>query len=259
MTPTPAEGPAGGSWELYDLELDPTETVDVAHAHPEVVAALADRWHAEAWRNTVFPLDDEGALFRVRPDTEEPLSAPVDLIPFRPPLERFRAAKLTVLRSFRIEVDLEAGHDAAGVIVAHGDQGGGYLLALDRGAPLLVYNAYGRMHRARGSLLGAGPHRLVVRMDEQPGLRWSASVEVDGRDDARIDDVSMLIGMSPFTGISVGYDFGGPVDWELHEEHRSYPFRGGSLQRVRYVPGARSVHDATVLRAVGRAVLTVAD
>lgn len=259
VAPTPDEGPAGGSWELYDLELDPTETVDVAHAHPEVVAALAGRWHAEAWRNTVFPLDDDGALFRVRPDTEEPLSAPVDLIPFRPPLERFRAAKLTVLRSFRIEVDLEVGQDAAGVIVAHGDQGGGYLLALDRGAPLLVYNAYGRMHRARGSLLGAGPHRLLVRVDEQPGLRWSASVEVDGRDDVRIDDVPMLIGMSPFTGISVGYDFGGPVDWELHEEHRSYPFRGGSLQRVRYVPGTRSAHDATVLRAVGRTVLAVAD
>jgi arylsulfatase len=187
------------------------------------------------------------------------LSRPIDLVPFRPPLERFRSAKLTVLRSFVVEVDLAIGADAAGVIVAHGDQGGGYLLAIDEGAPLLVYNAYGVMHRARGARLSPGAHRIVLRVDEHSGLRWRLTVDVDGDQAASIDHVPMLIGMSPFTGISVGYDYGGPVDWELHERHRSYGFQGGELRRVRYVPGARSPHDATVLRAVGRAVLAVAD
>lgn len=259
VPPTRDDGPEGGAWELYNLAADPTETENLAHAHPEVVTALAARWYEEAWRNTVFPLDDQGALFRLRPDTEEPLSAPVDLVPFRPPLERFRSAKLTVLRSFAIEIDIEIAQDAAGVIVAHGDQGGGYLLAIDHGAPLLVYNAYGRMHRDRGDALTVGAHRIVVSVDELPDLRWNLAVDVDGVEAARIDGVPMLIGMSPFTGISVGYDFGGPVDWELHAQHRSYPFRGGELRRVRYLPGARSPHDATVLRAVGRAVLAVAD
>ncbi|QYM65377.1 hypothetical protein [Microbacterium sp. Se5.02b] len=164
-----------------------------------------------------------------------------------------------MLRSFAIEVDIETAADSAGVIVAHGDQGGGYLLAIDHGAPLLVYNAYGRMHRARGEALTVGAHRIVVSVDELPDLRWNLTVDVDGVQGARIDGVPMLIGMSPFTGISVGYDFGGPVDWELHAQHRSYPFRGGELRRVRYLPGARSPHDATVLREVGRAVLAVAD
>lgn len=259
VPPTKDEGPAGGVWELYDLAADPTETTDVAAEHPERVAALAARWQAEAWHNTVFPLDDEGSLFRLRPDSEEPLSAPVDLVPFRPPLERFRSAKLTVLRSFAITVDLVTGQDTAGVIVAHGDQGGGYLLAIDDGAPLVVYNAYGEMHRARGARLSPGAHRIVLRVDEHPELRWSLTVEVDETRAAAIDSVPMLIGMAPFTGISVGYDYGGPVDWELHERHRSYAFRHGELRRVRYVPGARSPHDATVLRAVGRAVLAIAD
>ena len=38
-----------GDWELYDLEVDPGETTDVAASHPEVVArmsALADRMRA---------------------------------------------------------------------------------------------------------------------------------------------------------------------------------------------------------------------
>ncbi|WP_431806924.1 arylsulfatase [Microbacterium paraoxydans] len=259
VPPRKDEGPEGGVWELYDLAADPTETRDVAALHPGRVRAMAARWHAEAWRNTVFPLDDEGALFRLRPDTEEPLSAPVDLIPFRPPLERFRSSKLTVLRSFAVEVELDAGAHTEGVIVAHGDQGGGYLLALDGGAPLLAYNAYGVMHRDRGTPLDPGPHTLVLRVDELAGLRWRLTLEVDGARAARVDAVPMLLGMAPFTGISVGYDYGGPVDWELHEAHRSYPFRGGQLRRVRYVPGARSAHDATELRAVGKAVLAVAD
>lgn len=259
VPPTRDEGSEGGAWELYDLAADPTETTDLAGLHPERVAAMAARWHAEAWRNTVFPLDDDGSLFRLRPDSEEPLSAPIDLIPFRPPLERFRSSKLTVLRSFRIEIDLTTGEDAAGVIVAHGDQGGGYLLAIEDGAPQLSYNAYGRMLRARGARLAGGEHRIVVHVDELPDLRWRLSVDVDGREAARIDEAPMLIGMAPFTGISVGYDYGGPVDWDLHEAHRSFPFRGGELRRVRYVPGARSPHDPTVLRAVGRAVLAVAD
>ncbi|WP_101846965.1 arylsulfatase [Zhihengliuella sp. ISTPL4] len=259
VAPSKEEGPEGGTWELYDLESDPTETTDLAARHPERVAALAARWHQEAWRNTVFPLDDLGDLFRLRPDTEEALSAPIDLVPFRPPLERFRSSKLTVLRSFRVEIDLSMDNTAAGVLVAHGDQGGGYLVALDEGVPRVSYNAYGRMHRAQGTRLPRGEHRLALRVDERAGLRWTLALDVDGREVARIPDVPMLIGMAPFTGISVGYDYGGPVDWDQHEKHRSYPFRGGDLRRVRYVPGERSPFDPTVLRAVGRAVLVVAD
>lgn len=257
--PTVEDGAAGGRWELYDLDLDPTETRDVAAEHPERVAAMAERWREEAWRNTVFPLDDEGDLFRFRPETEAALSEPVTLIPFRPPLERFRSAKLTTLRSFRIEIELDVRTDAAGVLIAHGDQGGGYLLAIDQSAPLLAYNAYGVMHHGRGAPLQPGPHRLVVRVDELPELTWRLSVEVDGVEDAVIERVPMLIGMSPFTGISVGYDYGGPVDWDLYEQHRSYRFQGGELQLVRYVPGERSRHDHTELLAVGRAVAAFAD
>lgn len=257
--PTREEGGAGGAWELYDLTADPTETRDLAGEHPGRVGQLAERWREEAWRNAVFPLDDDGSLHANRPASEAPLSEPVALSPFRPPLERFRSARLTVLRSFAVEADVCLGREAAGVVVAHGDQGGGYLVAFEDGAPLLSYNAYGRMHRARGTGLAPGEHRLVLRVDEREGLRWRLRLEVDGVLRAEITEVPMLLGMAPFTGISVGYDYGGPVDWELHERHRSFRFCGGSIERLRYVPGARSAHDHTVLRAIDRAVAEVAD
>lgn len=256
--PTRAAGAAGGRWELYHLADDPTESRDLAPDEPERVAALAARWREEAWDNAVFPLDD-GALHANRPETEAALEAPAELVAFRPPLERFRASKLTVLKSFAVEARVRLDAGAAGVIVAHGDQGGGYLLAIEAGAPLLSYNAYGDMHRARGADLVPGPHELRLRFDEIEGLRWRIRLDVDDEPAAELAAVPMLLGMAPFTGISVGYDYGGPVDWELHERHRSFRFSAGTIERLRYVPGARSRHDRTVLHAIGAAVARIAD
>lgn len=57
----------------------------------------------------------------------------------------------------------------------------------------------------------------------------------------------MLFGMAPFTGISVGYDYGSPVDWDLFEEYGANWFTGGILDSVTYVPGERSHHDPTII------------
>ncbi|WP_336992848.1 sulfatase-like hydrolase/transferase [Leucobacter sp. VD1] len=246
-------------WELYHLAEDPTETRDLSADQPQRVARLAECWREEAWRNTVFPLADDGSLFSNRPETELPLAEPVTLVPFRPPLERFRAAQLTVLKSFAVEASLVLGEGAAGVVVAHGDQGGGYLLAIEDGAPLISFNAYGEMHRVRGEVLEPGARELVLRVDELEGLRWRLRLEVDGVLSAEIPEVPMLLGMAPFTGISAGYDYGGPVDWELHERHRTFRFCGGDIARLRYLPGARSRHDRTVIHAIGAAAAAVAE
>lgn len=258
IPPSPEQGAAGGDWELYDLRRDPTETSDLASRHPEIVAELALQWREDAWRNTVFPIDPSGKMFAVRPATEERLSNPVIVPAFRPPLERYRSAKLTVMRSFDVEIDVDVADRSSGILVAHGDQGGGYSLAVDGGEILLAYNAYGRMSRARG-LLAPGPRRIVLRVTEQHELHWALTVTVDGVDTAQIPGVPMLIGMAPFTGISVGYDYGSPVDWELYLAHRSFPLREGTLRRVRYVPGARSSHDPVRLHAIDEAVTRIAD
>ncbi|MBL5974977.1 MAG: arylsulfatase [Candidatus Leucobacter sulfamidivorax] len=257
--PTIDEGGSGGRWELYHLGDDPSETRDLADRQPGLTSSLAERWRQEAWRNAVFPLDDDGALRANRPVTEARLAEAVTLPPFRPPLERFRSAKLTVLRSFTVEIDTVLGTDAAGVLVAHGDQGGGYLLAIDHGAPLLSYNAYGDMHRATGTALTPGPHRLTLHVDELPELRWRIRLDIDDTLDAEIPSVPMLLGMAPFTGISIGYDYGGPIDWNLYEQHRSYRFTGGELLNVRYIPGAPSQYDRTVLHEIGRTVAKLTD
>ena len=49
------EPPAGsGSWELFDIESDPGETIDVAELRPDILAALVRAWRDYADRNKVI-------------------------------------------------------------------------------------------------------------------------------------------------------------------------------------------------------------
>ena len=60
----PEEEPGSGHWELYDLEADRTEMVDLVEKYPEKVrnlAALYDQW---ARRSYVMPWDDVRAIDR---------------------------------------------------------------------------------------------------------------------------------------------------------------------------------------------------
>nr|WP_052227004.1 hypothetical protein [Microbacterium mangrovi] len=239
---------AQDAWELYDIEADPAEVHDVAASHPGLVAEFAARWHREAWRNTVFPQDDDFSLFTHRPASDLEFSRPVTIMPGTPTLERWRSQRLTGMRSFGIEIALSGGV-GEGVLVSHGDQGGGYLLAGVSGRLLLSFNAYGVMHR-REIDVPAGVTRIDVAFDALPGIAWAVRVCVDGVDAGGFERVPMLVGMAPFTGISVGFEGGGPVDWELHAVHGRFAHRGG-LRSVRYVPGPVAPENPEVMVAIG--------
>jgi len=43
--------PKGRPWELYDLDADRTETIDLADKYPELVGKLGGQWRA--WANDV--------------------------------------------------------------------------------------------------------------------------------------------------------------------------------------------------------------
>src|SRR4029079_7816146 len=111
-------------WELYDVHADPTETTNVAADHPEIVAALAESWERAAWENYVFPLDDGTGYMRdARAPTD--VARRMKLLPGTPHIERYVASRLTSLRSFDVIVDVAYSPGDEGVLVAHGDQGGG--------------------------------------------------------------------------------------------------------------------------------------
>lgn len=231
-----------GEWRLYDVRTDPNELQDVAAKHPEIVRELAAAWERAAWANTVFPLADARTMPVGRRAAEAELEHPVVLRPGTPTLERYRSAQLVALRSFVIEIEVDHGARVEGVLVAHGDQGGGYQLRVEAGHLQLDYNEYGVLHEVDLGPLEPGLRAVRIEVDWLPEFRWRWSVLVDGDRRGGLGEVWMLLGLAPFTGIDVGRCAGGPVSWSVHERHGAFRYPGRHL-RVTYRPGERAAYD----------------
>ncbi|WP_217376625.1 arylsulfatase [Paenarthrobacter ureafaciens] len=252
-------GSTGGEdgWELYDIEADPTELRNLAPEQPQLVRELAERWKAAAWHNQVFPLNDDHSMMRNRPSTELLFEEPVTLYPGTATLERFRSNKLIRMRSFQIDVHLEHRPGNEGVLLAHGDQGGGYSLYVEADALHLSYNQYGEMLR---TLVPLSEGMLDVRVSfvATPDFKWDIEVST-GESQVRLGPVLQLTGgMCPFTGISVGIDRGGPVDWDLYQRRGAFPYTG-KLSSVRYTPGAKAAYNREQIIDIAQEVEKVFD
>jgi arylsulfatase len=226
-------------WELYDLNADPTETTNLAAEHPDRVTELAEAWERAAWDNQVYPMDEGSAVkFLIRPPWDEVFSQPVTILQGTPTLERWRCLQLIMIRSFTIEIDVQVSADDEGVLVAHGDQGGGYLVWLDADRELHVAHNDGRGHMKQidAGAVEPGGHRVVVDFTAPGRNVWNVTVNVDGQERGSAEGWTCLFPMAPFQGIDVGIDRRSPVLWSLFEEHRSYRYTG-VIDGVTYRPG----------------------
>lgn len=225
-------------WELYDLRTDPVEINDLAPALPDRVAALAEGFHQAALANQVYPLD-EGSGWRwiVRPPKDAVFHEPVTIWPGTPTLERIRSGSLVWQRTCVITIDVAHADGHRGVLVSHGDQGGGYTVEIADDRLWFVHNdGHGATSREPAGALAAGRRAVVLTLGGPGGGRWIVSLAVDG--EARITGLErpMLWPMAPFTGISIGIDRGSPVDWTRYEADGPFAY-SGTVHSVRYEPG----------------------
>ncbi|MFD9941790.1 arylsulfatase [Nonomuraea sp. NPDC059023] len=218
-------------WELYHRPSDRTQTRDLAARHPALVRELAAAWERAARDGQVYPLDEGSRLrYLLRPPWQQDPS-PVRLTPPVPTLERWRALQLIQWRSFTITVTV--AEPGQGVLVAHGGQGGGYLLYVEDGEVVFLHNGYGELRELR-----AGPpgERIEVEVRAPGDWVWEAAVRVDGRERGKLAGLPMLAAFCPMEGIDVGADRRSPVSWEVFERHGPFPF-SGRLREVCYTPG----------------------
>lgn len=225
-------------WELYHLATDRTETRDLAPDQPERVAAMAATWEDAAQQNQVYPLDEGSRLRYVdRPPYEEPLQEPVRILAGTHTLERFRSLQLIQWRSFVVDVDLDYRTGDQGVLVSHGDQGGGYLLHVDPDGELVfTHNGYGKMAELRCGPIPDGTSAIRIEVTAPGGWLWHVEVFVGGCSVGRLEELLLLGAMAPFQGIDVGIDRRSPVSWDLYERHGNFPWTG-DLRAVTYTPG----------------------
>lgn len=225
-------------WELYDLRHDPTEIHDLAAEHPDKVAELSLGFHQAALANQVYPLDEgSGWRWTVRPPKDDVFGEPVTIWPGTPTLERIRSGALVWQRTVTITVDVDVADGDRGVLVSHGDQGGGYSLSIDDGHLWFVHNdGHGTTRRHDAGLVHPGRRTVTLELGAPGGGRWSVRCAID--DDTRFDDIDVAIlwPISPFQGISIGRSPGSPVDWERYVRDGAFRFTG-RLHSVRYEPG----------------------
>lgn len=177
---------ADDRWELYHVAADPAECHDLAGQEPDRLAAMIDRWWAEAEANQVLPLDCSpfAELFFGRhpqlPDRQRYLYRP-----HRPPVPEAVAANVRN-RSHVLSVDVEvtqAGPGLQGVLVAQGSGLGGWVLFVQDGRLHYVHNwcTY-ELHRIGSDApVPAGSHALGFRFTRTGEHQGTGELFLDGQ------------------------------------------------------------------------------
>ncbi len=147
-------------WELYHVDVDRSESNNLAKKHPEKLAALVKAWFEEAEKNLVLPLDDRTAveMLAVERPSEEPPRERYIYYPGTAPVPEGVAVN-TRGRSYKIVANVEiTDADCSGVIFAHGSRFGGHSLFIKDRKLHYVYN-----------FLGIKPEQTFVSSELKPG------------------------------------------------------------------------------------------
>ncbi len=227
-------------WELYNLNEDRSESINLAAEYPEKLQELKDLWMEEAKINKVLPLDDRSAaeLLTTERPTQEPPRDRYIYYPNTVPVPEGVAVSIRG-RSYKIlaNVELEEA-DAAGVIFAHGSRFGGHSLFIKDNKLYYVYN-----------FLGIKPEQVFVSdINLQPG-KYTLGMEFTKEEvgeygesygtlklyvnEELVAEGQMKTQPAKFTlsgdGLCVGYDSGDAVS-ELYKSPGE--FHGGLIRGV---------------------------
>ncbi len=253
VSTTPPPAPLNEKWFLYDIRRDPTEVDDLSLQRQDIVNQLKASWEQAARANAVYPQDDgSGAMRLLRRPDESRWSSQVRILPGTPTLERSRSARLIHFRSFELRIEFDYRPGDEGVLVSHGDQGGGYVFYIEDGSVAVVYNEYGTLFRTEVPIHLGGRLSLVAKFSALPDLRWKIESTLGEEPSQTIESVAMLVGQAPFQGISVGHSPRSPVDWDLYVRKKSFAYQG-TLIAVTYVPGEVAPYDPYLRFDVARA------
>ena len=216
-------------WELYHVEVDPSECHDLAAEEPERLARMVERWWIEAARNNVLPLDN-------RPFSEWVFERPAGVPPrrryaYRPGATSVPEAAAVNVRNrshtITAVVDVPEG-GADGVIISQGSLLGGWVLYAVGGRLRYVHNLSAlEEHRIEATEpLAPGRHTIV--------FAFARTADHQGRGTIMVDGAAVASGDIPrFTpnrfslhgaGLSAGRDASGLAVTDDYEA--PFPFTG---------------------------------
>jgi arylsulfatase len=175
-------------WQLYNLNLDFSQSRDVAARHPEKLAELRRAFDEDAKRYNVYPVAAD-VMARLNPATRPSLTYGRKQFSYYAGETRYTGGSFVPLeRGGRLAATLAVTSPAAtGTAFVQGDVVGGLGLFLAEGRPRFVYNPVGRpperLILEAAAPLAPGVHEIgVVVTPEDSGPR-AARIDllVDGK------------------------------------------------------------------------------
>jgi arylsulfatase len=231
-------------WQLFHVDEDRSEAVDLAEQHPDKVKELAALWLSEAKKYHVLPLMDI-ALTALHPLEYKAAVPPDGRYTYYPGTTEIPEASAapTLGRSFKITAQVELTGNPQGVVFAQGSRFGGYALFAKGGKLYFVYNFLGIPPEQRLScaMPKSGKHVVTVEfVKEKVGERN----ECLGTMKLAVDD--QMVAEAPFRtqsghyalcgeGLCIGYDSGDAVSRDYKPR---FPFTGGTIANVVFDVGA---------------------
>jgi len=168
---------ATDAWQLFDTRTDFSESVDLAAARPDKLAELVARWHEEAERNQVLPIDD--SRDNKLPKAHLPWMGFKTRHDLRPgdKVHEVHAPLLMMGARFTALFAESLAGDESGVLCEQGDHLSGWALYLVDGDLRWVMVAHGRAHRVAGRVT---PGARSLTLELTPGdPQWQVEMRAD--------------------------------------------------------------------------------
>jgi len=226
-------------WELYHVDVDRSESKDLAKENPDKLEELKKLYMEEAKKNNALPLDDRTAteILTLERPTEEAIRESYTYYPHTSSVPEAVAVNVRG-KSFKIVANVDiTDANASGVIFAHGSRFGGHSLFIKDHKLYYVYNFLGIKEQQLVSSMPLKPGKYTIGMEftkEKAGEHQesigSAKLYIN---DKVVASGPMTAQVGKFTlvgdGLCVGYDSGDPVSKQYSSPGE---FKGGEIQFV---------------------------
>jgi arylsulfatase len=242
-------------WELYHVAEDHSECHDLADAEPDRLAAMIERWWAEARAHQVLPLDNRplAALLAPRPSSASRDRDRYSYFAGAAPVPETVAVNVRN-RSHAMSVDVHVppGVVAYGVLLAQGSTLGGWSLYLVDGVLHYVHNLTGsQLSRvvADRPVPGGGHHRLGFGFTRTADFAGTGRLFLDEEPVGELEIPLFTPARFSITGsgLTCGYEVGPAIAPDYTAPHR---FTGTILRAVVDVTGAPYRDVAAELAAI---------
>lgn len=225
-------------WQLFHVDEDRSEAVDLADRHPDKVQELKQLWLAEAKKYQVLPLNDLSVLefIKLEYHVDVPESGRYTYYANTTEVPEASVAS-THGRSFKIFAEVEFTGESQGAIFAQGSRFGGYSLFVKEGKLVFVYNFLGipPEQRLSGDAPALGKHVVGVEfVKAKQGENGESLGAMKLYVDDKVVDQGVFRTMTGRyslcgEGLCIAYDGGDAVSSEYKSK---FSFVGGRVIKV---------------------------